>query len=248
MNILISGMCGFMGREVLKLAENSYLDITATCGVDAFCKGDESIPCFKTFDDVNVKVDCIVDFSHHTVTKSLLEYAVKMGLPVVLATTGHTQEEKELIFSAGKQIPIFYSANMSIGVSLLVELAKKTAAAMPNADIEIIEKHHNRKVDAPSGTALMLFEEIRTVREDAVAKLGRSGQCKRTTNEIGVHALRMGNVVGEHEVIVCTPNQTITLKHEAHNRALFAEGAITAVPFIVKQGAGIYNMKDMLKD
>jgi 4-hydroxy-tetrahydrodipicolinate reductase len=149
---------------------------------------------------------------------------------------------------ASKQIPIFYSANMSIGVSLLVELAKKTAAAMPNADIEIIEKHHNRKVDAPSGTALMLFEEIRTVREDAVAKLGRSGQCKRTTNEIGVHALRMGNVVGEHEVIVCTPNQTITLKHEAHNRALFAEGALTAVPFIVKQGAGIYNMKDMLKD
>ena len=119
---------------------------------------------------------------------------------------------------------------------------------MPNADIEIIEKHHNRKIDAPSGTALMLYEELKEVRTNAVAKMGRSGQCKRTPEEIGISAIRMGNVVGEHEVILCTANQTISLKHEAHNRALFAEGALVAAKYMVGKPAGIYNMKDMLKD
>ena len=138
---------------------------------------------------------------------------------------------------------------MSIGVSLLVELAKKTALAMDGADIEIIEKHHNRKVDAPSGTALMIFDAIKSVKEKANAVMGRSGQSKRVdNNEIGIHSLRMGNVVGEHEVILSTANQTITLKHEAHNRALFAEGALTATNYIVKQSSGIFTMQDMLKD
>ena len=247
MKILLSGMCGFMGREVLALCKDNYLDCEVSVGVDGFMKESTDIPCFKTFNEVNVDFDCIVDFSHHSITESLLNFAISKNKPVVLATTGHTEEEKQIIYNASKNIPIFYSANMSIGVSLLLELAKKTASAMPNADIEIIEKHHNRKIDAPSGTALMLFDGIKEVRENAVAKLGRSGQSKREINEIGIHAIRMGNVVGEHEVIVCTKNQTITLKHEAHSRGLFAEGALTAVKFMLDKSAGLYNMKDMLK-
>ena len=248
MRILLNGFCGFMGREVYKLAKENYEGAEVVMGVDCFLKGDEEVKCVKTIDEAIIDVDCIVDFSHHSLTESLLNFSIKNNIPLVLATTGHTPEEKEMIIKASEKAPIFYSANMSVGVALLVELAKKAATSMPNADIEIIEKHHNRKIDAPSGTALMLYEELKEVRTDATSNCGRSGQCKRTKEEIGISSLRMGNVVGEHEVILCTANQTITLKHEAHNRALFAEGALVAAKFMVGKSAGLYNMKDMLKD
>jgi 4-hydroxy-tetrahydrodipicolinate reductase len=128
----------------------------------------------------------------------------------------------------------------------LVELAKKAAAAMPDADIEIVEKHHNRKLDAPSGTALMIANAIRTVREKAQLVCGRSGMAKRTPEEIGIHAVRMGNIIGEHEVLIGTDSQTITIKHEAHSRSLFAEGAVAAAAFLVGQSAGLYDMKSLL--
>ena len=248
MNILLSGFGGFMGREVIKLANQNYMGANIVCGVDAFFEGEASVPCFKTFEEVNVKCDLIIDFSFHTVAPALLNYAVKNGIPTVIATTGHTEEEKTAIYNASKTIPVFYAANYSIGVSLLVNLAKITAKTMVGADIEIIEAHHNRKVDAPSGTALMIYEGIKEVLPSSFAVYGRSGASKRQPNEIGIHALRMGNVVGQHQVIVSTNNQTITLKHEAHNRALFAEGAIVAGDFLIKQGAGLYGMKDLLKD
>ena len=143
-------------------------------------------------------------------------------------------------------IPIFHAANMSLGVALLIELAKITAKTFPDADIEIIEKHHNRKLDAPSGTALAIANAIKTVREKAFFVFGRQGNAKRTENEIGVHAIRMGNIIGEHEVIVGTDTQTITLKHEAHSRSLFAEGAIVAAEFLVRQPAGFYDMNRMI--
>ncbi len=248
MKILLNGFCGFMGREVYKLAKENYEGAEVVMGVDCFSKGDEEVKCVKTFNEAITDVDCIVDFSHHSLTKNLLDFAVKNNIPVVLATTGHTPEEKEFIFSASKNAPIFYTANMSVGVALLVDLAKRAASAMPNADIEIIEKHHNRKIDAPSGTALMLFDELKEVRTNATANMGRSGQAKRTPEEIGISSLRMGNVVGEHEVILCTSSQTISIKHEAHNRGLFAEGALVAAKFMVGKPNGLYNMKDMLKD
>lgn len=248
MKILLSGFGGFMGKEVVKLAQNNYLNASITMGVDAFFNEPSEIPCVKTFLEASTDVDLIVDFSHHTVVKELLEFAVKNNIPAVIATTGHTEEEKELIYSASKSIPVFYAANYSIGVSLLVNLAKITAKTMTGADIEIVEIHHNRKIDAPSGTALMLYEGIKEVLPNSFAVMGRSGSSKRVANEIGIHSLRMGNVVGEHQVIVSTANQTITLKHEAHNRSLFAEGALTAGDFLIKQTAGLYNMKDLLKD
>ena len=244
MNVLLNGICGFMGREVVKLCDAGYRGANLALGVDTNGSGNV----YRSFDEIasTDSVDCIIDFSHHTATPALLDFAVAKRLPLVLCTTGHTEEEIELIHKAAESIPLFYSGNMSLGIALLLELAKTTAAAFPEAEIEIIEKHHDRKVDAPSGTALMLANAIREVRPDAYTNCGRSGQGKRTPEEIGIHSIRMGNIVGEHEVIIGTGSQTISLKHEAHNRALFAEGAIVAADYLVGQPAGMYDMKSML--
>ena len=233
-----------MGREVVKLCEANYRGANLAFGVDPNGSGET----YKSFDEIRSTdgVDCIIDFSHHSATPALLDFAITQGLPLVLCTTGHTEEEIALINKASENIPLFYSGNMSLGIALLVELAKTTATAFPEAEIEIIEKHHDRKIDAPSGTALMLANAICEVRPEAYANCGRSGQGKRTPEEIGIHSIRLGNIVGEHEVIVGTQSQTITLKHEAHNRSLFAEGAIAAADFLIGQPAGMYDMKSML--
>lgn len=249
MNILISGISGFMGNEVLKLAENSYRGMCAAAGVDIKANADDfDIPVYKTFDNITSPddFDAIVDFSNHAITESLTSYAVKNKKALIIATTGHTAGELEMIKKASQKIPVFHAANFSLGIALLIELAKKTAESMPDAEIEIIEKHHDRKLDAPSGTALAIAEGIKEIRPASTFNLGRSGNGKRTFDEIGIHAIRMGNIVGEHEVIVGTQNQTITLKHEAHSRALFAEGALAAAEFIHGKPAGLYNMKSMI--
>ena len=144
-------------------------------------------------------------------------------------------------------MPIFFAANYSIGISILIDLAKNVAKNMKDADIEIVETHHNRKLDAPSGTALKIAEGIKEVRPDANFVFGRNGNKKREKNDIGINSIRIGNVVGIHEVIVSTNNESITLKHEAYTRALFAEGAVRAAKFMDGKPAGMYNMKDMLK-
>ncbi|MGN1444856.1 MAG: 4-hydroxy-tetrahydrodipicolinate reductase [Eubacteriales bacterium] len=253
MKILLSGYCGHMGKEVRELIQAGCRGAELAGGVDvaADTSGD-AVPCVTSFRaamDVPAcrDADCIIDFSHHSCTQDLLTFAVEMGMPAVLATTGHTVEEKAAIRKAAGRIPVFFSANMSCGIALLVELAKKTAQTFPEAEIEIVEVHHDRKLDAPSGTARMLVEAIRQVRPEAYPVMGRSGQAKRTPEEIGVHSLRIGNVVGEHEVIVATQTQTITLKHQAHSRALFAEGALAAAEFLLRQGPGLYTMADMVK-
>ncbi len=245
MNIIINGIGGRMGAELYRLAKEGYKGVTAVAGVDI---NDVALdmPTYKAWADVKEEADCIIDFSHHSSVTTLLPYAMEKGIAVVVATTGHTEEEKALIEKAAAVIPVFHSANMSLGVALLCELAKITAKTMSDAEIEIIEKHHNRKLDAPSGTALMLANAIKEIRDKATLVLGRSGQSKRTKEEIGIHAIRMGNIVGEHEVIVGTDSQTITLKHEAHSRALFAEGGITAAVYVAGRPAGLYNMQDMI--
>ena len=247
MNILISGICGFMGREVEKLCSEGYRGARAAIGVDISADGTRD-NVYSSFAEVpyGASIDCIIDFSHHSAVKELLSFAVERKLPTVVATTGHTEEELLEIKNAAKYIPVFFSANMSLGVALLVELAKSAAAAMPEAEIEIVEKHHDRKLDAPSGTALMLAGAICEVRPEAYVNTGRSGHGKRTKEEIGIHALRMGNVVGEHEVILATQNQTITIKHEAHSRALFAEGALAAAQYLVGAEAGLHDMKGIV--
>ena len=251
MNILLVGMYGHMGQQVVKLAKTGLRGANVLFGVDPGAEENDPI-CAKTFaqaEEMNVaQIDCIVDFSHHSAAMELVNFAVKHEKPLIVATTGHTPEEAALIRSAGEKIPVFFSANMSLGIALLVELAKKAAAAMPDAEIEIIEKHHDRKLDAPSGTALMRCNAICEVRPEAYPVCGRSGQGRRTPEEIGIHAIRMGNIVGEHEVIIGTQNQTLTLRHDAHDRALFAEGAIAAAEFLKDKPAGLYSMADIVKE
>ena len=242
--VLINGACGRMGKEVEKIVEASGT-MTVAAKVDKMAA--ES-GCYTDINDFSGEADIIIDFSNHLGTKDLLDYAVKNNIPTVVATTGHTEEELALIEEAGKKIAVFHSANMSLGVALLCELAVKAAATMPDADIEIVETHHNRKLDAPSGTALMIANAIKAVREKAQFVFGREGMAKREKNEIGVHAVRRGNIVGIHEVLVSTDSQTITLKHEAHSRALFAEGAVSAAEFILGKPAGLYTMNSIVTE
>lgn len=246
MNVLICGIGGRMGREVARLAQTGYRSSVPVAGFDIVASDVNGIPVYTDWNEIREPIDVIIDFSHHAGTEALLNFATKNKIPTVVATTGHTEQEAEMIKKAAESIPVFHAANMSLGVALLIELAKITAKTFPDADIEIIEKHHNRKLDAPSGTALAIANALKTVRENAALVFGRHGNAKREEGEIGIHAVRMGNIVGEHEVIVGTDTQTITLKHEAHSRSLFAEGAIAAAEFIVSRPAGFYDMNRMI--
>ena len=253
MKVLVSGITGHMGREVVALAARGMRGAEVVGGV-ALC-ADESfgVPVAAGFAEAaevfaKTPIDVVVDFSHHSWTDELLAFARAKGLPVVLATTGQTDGERDAIYAAAEDIPLFFAANFSLGVALLVELARKAAATMPDAEIEIIEKHHDRKLDAPSGTAIALANAMNEARGGTMhAVCGRSGQAKREPGEIGIASVRLGNIVGEHEVLIGTANETITLKHEAHSRALFAEGALAAAEFIIGRPAGLYNMHDLTK-
>ena len=195
----------------------------------------------------DVQADMVIDFSHHSAIADVLDYAKKYNCAAVIGTTGHTPEEKELILSAAQQIPVFFSGNMSLGIAVLCRLAKQAAAYFPDADIEIVEIHHTRKVDAPSGTAHMLFNAIKEVRPAASEHCGRAGEGKRTKEEIGISSLRMGNVVGVHEVHICTPTQSLTLRHDAITRGMLADGAVDAARFMCGKAPGLYNMDDLLE-
>jgi len=239
MNIIVYGSTGRMGRKLQELLAGSAVHTLAA----PVSPEEEQFPTLNAYQG---SADMIIDFSFHGAVGELLDYAEARNLPVVIATTGHTPEEKARIAQAAEKIPVFWSGNMSVGVALLVRLAKLTAQTFPTAEIEIIETHHDQKLDAPSGTALMIAEGIKSVRPEATCNPGRSGQAKRKPEEIGIHAIRLGNVVGIHEVLVSTGTQTITLKHEAHDRMLFAEGAVAAAEYLLGQPAGLYNMETML--
>ena len=239
MRAIVCGANGAMGKLICGLLGE---EVVGKVSLD----GENGVP--KTFAELGrVEADVLIDFSHHTAVAEVLSYAKAVGCAAVIGTTGHTGEEKTLIYEAAKEIPVFYSGNMSLGIAVLCRLARQAAAMFPDADIEILEVHHNRKVDAPSGTAHMLFNAIREVRPDAVEACGRAGEGKRKKNEIGVASLRMGNVVGVHEVHICTPSQTLTLRHEAGNRGMLAEGAVDAARFMVGKPLGFYNMDNMLE-
>ena len=224
MDILINGAAGRMGKTVYDALCNgtSHKAVALTDNKEGYLK----------LDDVSVKAECIIDFSNHLSTNELLSYAIRTKTPVVIATTGQTTEEIEAINEAAKQIPIFFSANMSLGVAFLGKCAYLAAALFDDGDIEIVETHHNQKADAPSGTALLLARKIREARPELVVNTGRSGYGKRSKNEICIHAVRLGNIVGEHEVIFNTGSESVTLKHQAYDRAVFADGAIKAAEFI----------------
>ena len=239
MRAVLCGANGAMGKLIDGLLPG---EIVGRVSLD----GDNGVA--RTFDELgSVDADMIIDFSHHTAINDVVAYAKTHSLALVVGTTGHTAEEKALIADAAETLPVFFSGNMSLGIAVLCRLSREAAKWFPDADIEIVEVHHNRKVDAPSGTAHMLFNAIAQVRPEAVEHCGRAGEGKRTKNEIGVSSLRMGNVVGIHEVHICTGNQTLTLRHEAGNRGMLAEGAVEAARFLLGKPKGLYNMDDLLE-
>ena len=238
MKAVICGANGAMGKLICGILGD---EVVGKVSID----GENNVP--KTFAELGeVEADVVVDFSHHTAIGSVLSYAKRIHAAAVIGTTGHTAEEKALIYAAAEEIPVFYAGNVSLGIAVLCRLVKEAASYFPDADIEIVEVHHTRKVDAPSGTAHMLFNAIKEVRPNAWENCGRSGEGKRTKDEIGVHALRMGNVVGIHEVHINTGNQALTLKHESGNRAMLADGAVAAARFMEGKGKGLYDMESIL--
>ena len=239
MRAVVCGANGAMGKLICGILGE---EVAGKVSID----GENGTP--KTFAQLGkISADVVIDFSHHTAVQDVLDYAKSIGAAAVIGTTGHTSEEKALIHAAAEEIPVFFSGNMSLGIAVLCRLAKQAAAAFPDADIEIVETHHVRKVDAPSGTAHMIFNAIREVRPQAVENCGRAGEGKRTKDEIGIHALRMGNVVGVHEVHIVTPTQSLTLRHDAITRAMLADGAVDAARFMVGKTKGFYNMENMLE-
>ena len=240
MRAVICGANGAMGKLICGILGD---EVVGKVSID----GENGVA--KTFDELGpVQADAVIDFSHHTAAPEVIRYARAIGAAAVIGTTGHTPEEKTLIQEAAKDIPVFFSGNMSLGIAVLCRLAREAAGYFPDADIEIVEVHHNRKVDAPSGTAHMLFEAIHQVRPNAVEHCGRTGEGKRTKDEIGVSSLRLGSVVGVHEVHIHTGSQCLTLRHEAVTRAMLADGAVDAARFMVGKPRGMYNMESLLEN
>ncbi len=242
MNVIINGAAGRMGRMLCELLPGD----SVAARVDPALSHDAAAGTYAALSQYGDPADVLIDFSSHAATEAVLEYCLARRLPAVICTTGHTGGEQALIERAADEIPIFQSANMSIGVAVLADLARQAAAAFPRADIEIIERHHNQKLDVPSGTALLLARRIRQARPDAELVVGRHENGRRSPREIGIHSLRYGNEVGTHEIIIATGRETLTLKHEAESRALFADGALAAARFIAGRAPGLYDMPDML--
>lgn len=245
MKILVYGSTGHMGAILKETIAKNGRDTVAAC---VSCDEDPSKPhTYQSLDKVTEKADVLIDFSNHVCTDEILSYVLKSKVPAVICTTGQTQEELYKIGQASKTVPIFRSGNMSLGIAVLTDLVKKAVIMFPEADVEIVEMHHNRKLDVPSGTVLMLADAVKSQRPDAVYNIGRPEGGKRDPKEIGIHSLRMGNEVGTHTVYINTGNEVLTLTHQAESRAVFADGALKAAEFLIRQQPGLYGMKEMLQ-
>lgn len=247
--IILCGACGKMGGNVLSLLEGDN-EATSVCGVDVFPK-EISIPVYKSFDAVQEQADVIIDFSSAENLKERLEYAKAKKLGIVLASTGFSPADLAMVDEYAKEIAIFKTANLSLGVNLMQALVKAAAEVLGESfDVEIIERHHNLKKDAPSGTALMLADSVNEAFDGKKKYLdGRTGICgARDKNEIGMHAVRGGTIVGEHEVMFAGEDEIITITHSARSKRVFAAGAIRAAKFLKGKAAGKYEMKDLLAE
>lgn len=251
MNILLHGCNGRMGQTITRLLSEDPI-INIVCGVDSEVnKYTNPYPVYSRLEDVTEKVDVVIDFSNHNTLEGLLNFGTKNNLGLVLCTTGYTKEERESMINASKLIPIFNSGNMSLGINLLQSLAKQAAAKLYGSfDIEIIEKHHNQKLDAPSGTALMIADAINSELDNKMDYVyeRQSKREKRPKNEIGMHSIRGGAIVGEHEVIFAGVGEVIEIRHSAISRDVFGVGAISAAKFLYKKSAGMYDMKNLIEE
>lgn len=250
--ILFCGANGRMGRATADLIRAND-KFTLTAGIDITGEGASAIgaPVYKHIAEVTEEADVIVDFSHHSALPELLSYAKDKHLPIIICTTGHTPEENAMMQEAAASIPVFFSRNMSVGINLLISLCRKASAMLgDDFDIEIVEAHHHNKLDAPSGTALMIADAIaEEVPYDPIYTYDRHAvRQKRSKEEIGIHAIRGGSIVGEHSVIFAGAEEVVTLSHSAGSRSVFASGALRAAEYIVGKPAGMYNMNDVVAE
>ncbi len=244
MRVIVNGALGRMGKILCALLADQRRAAELAGGVDRSAAGGKIV---SSFAKLCCEADCIVDFSFHTQTAAALGYALEKKLPIVVATTGHTEEERAAVLETAKKVPVFFAGNLSLGAALLARTAQRFAAAFPDADVEIVECHHAGKADAPSGTALMLGQAVREARGGGTLTLGRQGSAVRQKGEITIHSLRLGTSVGWHELLIHDGAQSFTLRHEAHDRAIFAEGALIAAEFLLGKETGLYTMKDIVE-
>ncbi len=246
--VLVSGCGGKMGRTVVDMVNASdWCEVVA--GIDQYPPSNQPYPIFLNFADCDIKCDVIIDFSRPDILRPLLDFAKRMKVGAVLATTGFSAYDEELIIEASKEIPIFKSANMSLGINIVKELIQQAARTLKqDCDIEIIEAHHNRKVDAPSGTALLLADAINDCYGGRKRyNYGRyGGEQRRTSSEIGIHAVRGGNIVGDHDIKFICDDEIIEVSHSAQSRSIFAAGALKAARYIATQKPRLYNMEDLI--
>ncbi|MBC8060755.1 MAG: 4-hydroxy-tetrahydrodipicolinate reductase [Clostridiaceae bacterium] len=246
-NIILNGCGGKMGKTITSSITN-FPNLNIVAGIDAYYNGVEKYPIFENISKCNIKANVVLDFSRPDSLESIIKFCIEKNLPLVLCTTGFTEEQIDIINTTSKSIPIFRSGNMSLGINVVNSILKQVSALLYDGfDIEIIEKHHNQKVDAPSGTALLLADTIKaSILEETSYIKGRDGIAKRQHNEIGIHAIRGGNIIGEHSVIFAGQGEVIEIKHEALSRDVFAVGALKACGFIQGKLPGMYNMDDLI--
>ncbi len=244
--IIMNGCSGKMGQVISRIvAEDEACEIVA--GFDISDQGTNSYPVYTNPADFTGEADVVIDFSHPDSLEKLLDYCKSRKLPVIVATTGLSNQQKNIMEAASVSIPVFFSANMSLGINLLIDLAKKAAKLLGESfDIEIIEKHHNQKIDAPSGTALAIADAIAEDMDAEYVYDRHTSRKKRKKSEIGIHAVRGGTIVGEHTVIFAGTDEIIELKHQAASKEIFAVGAVKAAKFLVGKTPGMYCMNDLI--
>lgn len=246
--IILSGCLGRMGKAITEIVKNTD-DAEIVCGFD-IAQGECSYPIYNSYENVDVDADVIIDFSHPSNFENILNFAKSKKLPIVMATTGLSDEQRVALKEAAEEIPVFFSANMSLGINLLIKLAQMATKVLESDfDIEIVEKHHNKKLDAPSGTALAIADAIDGVMtNDANYVYERQSVRKqREKQDIGIHAIRGGTIVGEHDVIFAGPDEVITLSHHASSREVFAQGAVKAAMFMKGKPNGFYSMDNLFE-
>ncbi len=248
-NIILRGCNGKMGQVITEIVEADEKAVIIA-GIDVSQNRNNKYPVYTSFSGCNVKADVIIDFSGPNNLEEMLEFAMSRGIGIVLCTTGFTKEQLVLIDEATKEIPLLRSANMSVGINLITKLVQEAAVILTEAgfDIEIVEKHHNKKVDAPSGTALALADAMNEVLNNEYEyKYDRSQErVMRSKKEIGISAVRGGTIVGEHEIIFAGTDEVIEIKHTAYSKAIFAKGAVQAAKFLPGKVAGMYKMSDLM--
>jgi 4-hydroxy-tetrahydrodipicolinate reductase len=248
-NIILRGCNGKMGQVITQIVEEDE-NAVIVAGIDISANRNNKFPVYHSFMQCNVKADVIIDFSAPINVGEMLEYAMQQGIGIVLCTTGLSREDLLLIDEAAKYIPILRSANMSMGINLIMKLVQDAAKVLAEAgyDIEIVERHHNKKVDAPSGTALALADAMNQVLDNEYGyKYDRSGErVMRGKKEIGFSSVRGGTIVGEHEIIFAGTDEVIEIKHSAYSKAIFAKGAVQAAKFLPGKSAGMYGMNDVI--